>query len=64
MNMIRKPPQAFALIFEGRLVCLYTYQCDLGDGWEDYEVHKDSPAYHEKALKMGANIFPTFSRNE
>lgn len=52
----QKPPQAFALIFEGRIVCLYTYQCDLGDGWEDYEVHKDSPALHEKALKMGANI--------
>ncbi len=51
-----KPPQAFGLIYQGRLVCLYTYQCDLGDGWEDYEVHKDSPAIHEKALKMGANI--------
>lgn len=52
----QKPPQAFGLLFEGRLVCLYTYQCDLGDGWEDYEVHKDSPVSHEKALKMGANL--------
>jgi hypothetical protein len=52
----RKPPQAFGLIYEGRLVSLYTYQSDLGDGWEDYEVHKDSPASREKALKMGANI--------
>ena len=51
-----KPPQAFALIYEGRIVCLYTFQCDLGDGWEDYEVHKDSPTQHEKALKMGTNI--------
>lgn len=52
----QKPPQAFGLFYEGRLVCLYTYECDLGDGWEDYEVHKDSPEAHLKALKMGANI--------
>jgi hypothetical protein len=35
---------------------LYTFECDLGDGWEDPEVHKDAPENHEKALKMGANI--------
>ncbi len=52
----QKPPQAFGLIFEGRLVCLYTFETDLGDGWEDYEVHKDTPASHEKALRMGANL--------
>ena len=51
-----KPPQGFGLIYEGRLVCFYSYECDLGDGWEDYEVHKDSPESHQKALKMGANI--------
>lgn len=51
-----KPPQGFGLIWEGRLVCFYTYECDLGDGWEDYEVHKDSEATRTKALKMGANI--------
>jgi len=51
-----KPPQAFGLIWEGRLVCLYTYETDLGDGWEDYEVHKDSEAIRLKALQMGANI--------
>jgi hypothetical protein len=51
-----KPPQAFGLIWEGRLVCLYTYESDLGDGWEDYEVHKDSDAIRLKALQMGANI--------
>ena len=51
-----KPPQAFGLFYEGRLVCLYTFECDLGDGWEDHEVHKDSPEAHQKALKMGANI--------
>lgn len=51
-----KPPQAFGLIWEGRLVCLYTYETDLGDGWEDYEVHRDSEAIRLKALQMGANI--------
>lgn len=49
-------PQAFGLFHEGRLVALYTYECDLGDGWEDANVHKDSPEAREKALKMGANI--------
>jgi hypothetical protein len=49
-------PQAFGLFYEGRLVLLYTYECALGDGWEDIEVHKDTPEAHEKALKMGANI--------
>lgn len=51
-----KPPQAFGLFYEGRLVVLYTYESDLGDGWEDPSVHKDSPEVHERALKMGANI--------
>jgi hypothetical protein len=51
-----KPPQGFGLIWEGRLVCYYTYETDLGDGWEDYEVHKDSEETRLKALKMGANI--------
>ena len=51
-----KPPQGFGLLYEGRLVCFYSYECDLGDGWEDYEVHKDSPELHLKALKMGANL--------
>jgi len=48
--------QGFGLIYQGRLVCFYDYECDLGDGWESYEVHKDSPDTHQKALKMGANI--------
>ena len=51
-----KTPQAFGLIFDGRLVCLFTYECDLGDGWEDQRVHKDSEEVRLKALKMGANI--------
>jgi hypothetical protein len=51
-----KPPQGFGLIWEGRLVCFYTYECDLGDGWEDPAVHKDSEETRLKALQMGANI--------
>jgi len=51
-----KPPQGFGLLWEGRLVCFYDYECDLGDGWEDAEVHKDSPEKRLKALQMGANI--------
>lgn len=51
-----KPPQAFAMIYQGRLVCLLTYECDLGDGWEDQRVHHDSEETRVKALKMGANI--------
>jgi hypothetical protein len=52
----KKAPQGFGLIYEGRLVCFYDFECDLGDGWEDYEVHKDSEETRTKALKMGANI--------
>lgn len=51
-----KPPQAFAMIYEGRMICLLTYECDLGDGWEDQRVHYDSDEARLKALKMGANI--------
>lgn len=51
-----KPPQGFGLFYEGRLVCFYTYECDLGDGWEDQEVHNDSKETRMKALQMGANI--------
>ncbi|GAB4281211.1 MAG: DUF4159 domain-containing protein [Marinilabiliales bacterium] len=51
-----KPPQGFGLIYEGRLVCFYTYECDLGDGWEDQAVHGDSQEIRLKALQMGANI--------
>lgn len=51
-----KPPQGFGLLYEGRLVCFYTYECDLGNGWEDSGVHNDSEETRTKALKMGANI--------
>jgi hypothetical protein len=51
-----KPPQGFGLIYKGRLVCFYDAECDLGDGWESAEIHKDSQEAREKALKMGANL--------
>ena len=52
----KKPPQGFALIWEGRVVCFYTFECDLGDGWEDESVHNDPPEVRRQALQMGANI--------
>jgi hypothetical protein len=51
-----KPPQGFGLFWEGRLVCYYTYETDLSDGWEDAEVHNNSLEMRQKALRMGANI--------
>jgi len=51
-----KAAQGLGLIFEGRLVCYYSYESDLGDGWEDKEVHKDPPEIRLAALRMGANI--------
>lgn len=51
-----KRPQAYGIFIENRLVLLYTFECDLGDGWEDAEVHNDPLSVREKALKMGANI--------
>lgn len=51
-----KHPQAFGIFYEDRLVLLFTYESDLGDGWEDPEVHNDPADVREKALKMGANI--------
>ncbi|HEX5625095.1 MAG TPA: DUF4159 domain-containing protein [Saprospiraceae bacterium] len=52
----KKPPQGFGLIWQGRLVCFYSYECDLGDGWEDREVHKDPEEVQLQALRMGANL--------
>ncbi|MDB4402809.1 DUF4159 domain-containing protein [Algibacter sp.] len=51
-----KRPQAFGLFHENRLILLFTYESDLGDGWEDTEVHYDPADVRVKALKMGANI--------
>lgn len=51
-----KEPKAYGVFHEGRLICLYTYESDLGDGWEDTSIHNDTEAKHLEALKMGANI--------
>jgi hypothetical protein len=52
-----KRPQGFGLIYKGRLVCYYTYECDLGNGWEDYGTYAgDSQEARLKALRMGANL--------
>lgn len=51
-----KPAQGFALVWQGRVVCYYTYETDLGDGWEDPEVHNDPIEKHTESLQMGANI--------
>lgn len=51
-----KPPQGFGLMYQGRLVCFYTFETDLGNGWEDKEVHNDPDEKHQAALRMGANI--------
>ncbi len=51
-----KHPQALGMFYEDRLVLLFTFESDLGDGWEDAEIHNDPEAVREKALRMGANI--------
>ena len=51
-----KRPQAFGISIDGRLVCLYTYETDLSDGWEDPQVHNDTADKRKQALQMGANI--------
>lgn len=52
-----KPAQGFGIFLDGRLAVYYSYQSDLGDGWEDPEVHHDPPAKREAALRMGINLF-------
>ena len=52
-----KPAQGFGIFLDGRLAVYYSYQSDLGDGWEDFEVHHDPPEKHEAALRMGVNLF-------
>ena len=49
-------PQGYGIVYEGRVVVFYSFECDLGDGWEDPEVHRDPPEIREKALQMGSNI--------
>lgn len=60
-----KPPQGLGLIWQGKLICFYDMECDLGDGWEDFDVHKDSEETRTKALKMGVNLLQyAFSGND
>ncbi|MCF6308573.1 MAG: DUF4159 domain-containing protein [Flavobacteriaceae bacterium] len=56
-------PQAFGIFNEGRLVLLYTFESDLGDGWENPEIHNDPQEVRLKALRMGANIINYVFKN-
>lgn len=51
-----KPAQGFGLIYEGNLVCFYSFESDLGNGWEDAQIYNDPEELRMKALEMGANI--------
>jgi hypothetical protein len=51
-----KAPRGYGLIWKGRLICFYSVECDLGDGWENQEVHNDPAENRLKALQMGANL--------
>lgn len=51
-----KPSQGLGLVYQGRLVVFYSYECDLGNGWEDQRIHNDPEAKRLEALRMGANI--------
>lgn len=51
-----KPAQGLGLLYEGRLVVYYSFECDLGNGWEDPRIHNDPEAKRQEALQMGANI--------
>lgn len=52
-----KPPQGFAIVRNGRVAVFYTYESDLGNGWENPDVHNDAPEVREAALRMGVNLF-------
>ncbi|MBT8281987.1 MAG: DUF4159 domain-containing protein [Muriicola sp.] len=58
-----KRPQALGIFDENRLILLFTFESDLGDGWEDPEVHNDPPEVRQKALQMGANIIQYAFKN-
>jgi hypothetical protein len=51
-----KPPKGYGIIYEGKVVCFYTYETDLGNGWEDQAIYNDPEEIRQKALQMGANI--------
>ena len=52
-----KPAQGFGIFIDGRLAVYYSYETDLGDGWEDQDVHRDSADRREAALRMGVNLY-------
>ncbi len=52
-----KPAQGLGIFIDGRLAVYYSYQTDLGDGWEDPDVHDDPPGKRQDALRMGVNLF-------
>ena len=52
-----KPAEGLGLFRRGRLVVFYSYEADLGDGWEDPDVHDNPPEVRERALRMGLNLF-------
>ena len=52
-----KPAEGLGIFLGDRLAVFYDYECDLGDGWEDLDVHHDPPEKHEAALRMGVNLF-------
>jgi len=59
-----KPAQGYGVFYEGRLVLFYSYECDLGNGWEDQRIYNDPEAKRQEALKMGANLISfCFSSN-
>ena len=51
-----KPPKGYGLVYEGRLVCFYSYETDLGNGWDDQSIYNDPEEKRQLALQMGANI--------
>ena len=53
------PPRSYGLFHEGRLVVFYDFESDLGDGWEDWQVHRDPESIRQMALRMGANLIQT-----
>jgi DNA-directed RNA polymerase subunit H (RpoH/RPB5) len=55
-----KHATAYGIVVEGRTVVFYSYESDLGNGWEDLDVHKDGPELHETALRMGVNVVAWF----
>ena len=51
-----KAPKGYGLVYQGRVVCFYSYECVLGNGWEDQEVYNDPESVRQLALRMGANL--------